>query len=139
MEKANEKGKGSKSNAGRLSKIFEGWSNKFKEHFDLLAPEKVQVANKRKTICESCPFNSKNVKQDDSEYRVMVIQGYMSLGASNVKVNPYQSHLPYEHCVWCGCEIEAKCLSFSSNCGIEDYNKNYNRNCELKWESVDLQ
>lgn len=93
-------------------KIVEAVVNKVKGKFDLLTEEEQEEIVKRKLICEHCPFNSKNASVNSD----------------------YKSDRPDDHCIFCGCNIDFKTESLSSNCGIENYNRNHpNEKMDLKW------
>jgi hypothetical protein len=71
-----------------FSQVYEGWRNK------LVPPKEMKklirdVSKERITICNSCPFHSKNHK------------------------TPLR---PDHHCVDCGCNLEAKTACLSCSC-----------------------
>lgn len=74
---------------------------------------------RRKDICETCPFNSKNAKA----------------------AKTYNSSLPYEHCILCKCRVgydDSKEYCLSCTCGVQVWNEqNPNQKMEVKWESFD--
>ncbi len=85
-------------------RVFEGWTNLAKDKFNLLSKEDKKIVEERKSICESCIFNSVNAKE--------------KLG--------YESTLVYEHCSSCKCPIPAKIMSLESNCGLDEFSMNPN-------------
>ncbi|XAI97421.1 hypothetical protein [Leptolyngbya phage Lbo-JY46] len=71
-----------------------------------------EVIIKRALICESCPYNSKNVTDPE-----------------------IKSERPDDHCIHCGCNIDLKIHCLSCRCGIEVYNaKNPENKIEVKWQ-----
>lgn len=71
-----------------FSQIYEGWRNKLVPPADM--KEMIQqVSNERVTICNGCPFHSKNHK------------------------TPLR---PDAHCTDCGCNLEAKSACLSCSC-----------------------
>jgi len=48
----------------------------------------------------------------------------------------YMSDLDEDHCIWCKCFIKYKTANLKENCGLEKYNKKYNKNEKLKWKSI---
>ena len=108
-----------------MDKVMEGMSNKIAKDFKLLSVEKQNIIADRMDVCLNCPYNSRNAKTSD-EYRELVGRAY-------------DSERPELHCSLCGCFIEAKTASLSSNCGIEAWNgNNPTRVLELKWTAVDF-
>lgn len=76
---------------------------------------------RRKDICASCPFNSKNAKL----------------------AGTYNSSLPYEHCILCSCRLggnDTKEYCLSCECGIAVWNKNHGQlqKMEVKWGPYDV-
>lgn len=81
--------------------------------------EKVEII-RRRIICTTCPFMSKNTNTS-SEYK--------SLTGSN-----YESKRNTPHCSFCGCGIEMRTGVLSKECGIETWNENNpTKTIELKW------
>lgn len=93
--------------------IFEGIFNSIGFIF---LPKKYKVEiQKRREICNSCPFMSKNA----------------------VKLGIYKTTRKDEHCIQCLCNIKWKTSCLTCNCGIEKYNeKNPNTPMDLKWENI---
>lgn len=83
-----------------------------------VSEEAVAEIMKRKDICASCPFNSKNAK----------------------KAGLPVPHAPYdEFCIHCLCRIggdDTKEYCLSCNCGLTEWNKeNPDKQLPLKWEA----
>lgn len=80
--------------------------------------EQIAEILRRKDICATCPFNSKNAK----------IHGFKPLA------------LPFQHCIHCSCRIggdNTKEYCLSCNCGLTEWNKaNPNAQIPLKWEAI---
>lgn len=94
-------------------KVIEGWVNDAKFERGELAEDEAQEVIRRRAICETCPFMSRN-----------------AIAAGN-----YASDRPDDHCIHCKCPITKKTASLESNCGIESYNRKFpNRPMPLKWE-----
>ena len=71
-------------------------------------------------ICLGCPYNSENAKLS-KEYREL-------LGEQ------YNTPRPELHCSLCGCILEIKTSSLSSDCGIVDWNEDHpEKQLEPKW------
>jgi predicted nucleic acid-binding Zn ribbon protein len=81
--------------------------------------EAVAEIMKRKEICASCPYNSKNAPE----------HGLTALD------------VPFQHCIFCACRIggdDTKEYCLSCNCGIKEYNKrNPETPMELKWSAFE--
>lgn len=81
-----------------------------------ISPEALAEILRRKDICASCPFNSKNAID-------------------------YKSDLKFEHCIWCRCRIggdDTKEFCLSCQCGISEYNKEHPESpMELKWKKFE--
>lgn len=101
-------------------KIVEGLSNKTLKEFNLLSDEKQKVISDRMDICLNCPYNSR-LARESGEY--LQIFG-----------KPYVTGRAEMHCSLCGCVLEFKTASLSSNCGIEAHNdRNPDNQLPLKW------
>jgi hypothetical protein len=89
------------------TKILEGWRN------HLMPPKELkmlieQVSEERLAICKVCEFNS-----TEGEIKA------------------------FSYCKCCGCPLQAKSKSLSSNCGIEELIKeNPYTDKQLKWTAV---
>lgn len=85
-----------------------------------LPEEQQKEIIRRRLICQTCPFMSKNAKTS-LEYRLLT-------GAN------YDTDRLDEHCSFCGCELNMRTRALSSNCGIETWNKSNPKNqLPLKW------
>jgi hypothetical protein len=92
--------------------VVEGWLNDIKLEKGELPDDEVKEILRRRVICESCPFMSRN-----------------AVAAGN-----YYTERKDDHCIHCKCPIKKKTASLESNCGIEIYNQaNKNKQIELKW------
>lgn len=70
--------------------------------------------------CLKCPYNSANAQLSE-EYKELT-------GKS------YKTTRPELHCSLCGCVLEFKTFSLSSDCGITDWNEeNPNKQLTPKW------
>ena|SRR6202044_1730225 len=91
--------------------------NKLAGHNVDITDEAIAEIMRRKDICASCPFNSKNA----------------------IAAGIHSSNLPYDHCIHCYCRIgydDSKEYCLSCKCGISEYNKkNPNNPLPLRWES----
>ena len=101
-------------------KVIEGISNKTLNEFNLLNDEQQKVISDRMDICLNCPYNSKLAPSSDE---------YLQLFGK-----PYATGRSELHCSLCGCVIEFKTASLTSNCGIEAHNdRNPDKPLLLKW------
>lgn len=84
-------------------------------------PEKEQSEIiRRRLICATCPFMSKNATT--------------SLEYTRLTGKSYITKRDDAHCSFCGCELNMRTRALSSNCGIEVWNKNNPDNTlPLKW------
>jgi len=93
--------------------VIEGFANEVLNEFGALPEDEQNEILRRRLICEGCPFNSKNAKEE----------GW------------YHSDRPDDHCVHCLCNIKAKTSCLNCRCGIEFHNAHHvNNQLELKWE-----
>lgn len=75
---------------------------------------------RRRVICASCPFMSKNAISSEE---------YLSLTGKN-----YKAYRRADHCSFCGCGVDMRTGSLDSNCGAETWNKEHPENTiSLKW------
>jgi hypothetical protein len=101
-------------------KILHGMTNKVANHFRLLSDEKKEIIADRMERCLGCPYNSINAR---------VSQEYEQLTGKH-----YDTARPELHCSLCGCILEIKTSSLSSDCGIVDWNEdNPDKQLEPKW------
>jgi hypothetical protein len=109
-----------KQGVKNTDKIVEGISMKTLKEFNLLNDEDKHTISDRMDKCIDCPYNSRNAK---------VSTEYLALYNK-----PYTTGRADFHCSLCGCLIELKTASLSSNCGIETWNeRNPTKEMELKW------
>ena len=94
-----------------LPQIVEGVVNNTRIELGKMPPEDLEIVIKRRLICETCTHMSKNAVD-------------------------YMSDLDEDHCIWCKCFIKYKTANLKENCGLEKYNKKYNKNEKLKWKSI---
>lgn len=93
--------------------IVEAVLTKAKRTLHKLPPEEQDEIIKRKLICATCPYNSKNAKED----------GYVTDRVD-------------DHCIHCSCNIDFKTECLSCRCGVEVWNKNNPKDkLELRWKS----
>ena len=94
-------------------KITESIINHVKNKYDLLSKEEQDEIIRRRFICATCPFNSKNATEN----------GW------------YKSERIDDHCTQCGCNLELKTECLTCNCGNEAYNQSHPKETplELKW------
>jgi hypothetical protein len=99
-----------------LDKVIEGVRNELKLELGVLPKEEEEVIIGRRLICSTCPFMSKNAQ----------------------KAGWYSTKRTEEHCTGCGCPLNIRTASLESNCGLEDYNKQYPTvpPIELKWKKT---
>ena len=102
--------------------IVEGIMNLVEFNCKKLPKKEREVIIQRRIICETCPFFSKNVSKSP-EYK-------------NITGKEYNTQRADKHCCFCGCPIDVRTASLSSNCGIESWNKyNPDKTLPLKWTS----
>lgn len=107
---------------GQPEKIIEGWINDAKLEAGKLSEEDMEIVLTRRSICSTCPFNSFNLKKDDSLYKELY-------GKS------FYTDREDMFCGCCQCPLSKKTASLASNCGIESLNLEKNLNLELKWKA----
>lgn len=101
--------------------IVESIVNNINLHRKHLSENKKDEIIRRRIICTTCPFMSKNAL-NSSEYYSLV--GYN-----------YHTDRNDDHCVFCGCNIEMRTGSLSSRCGIDSWNKdNPGKELTVKWD-----
>lgn len=92
--------------------VIRGWINDAKlQRGDLPEDEEAEIL-RRRAICETCPYMSRNA----------------------MEAGIYYTKRPDDHCILCSCPIKKKTADLESNCGIEEFNKqNKRKQKELKW------
>lgn len=108
---------------GHPEKVIEGWINDAKLEAGKLSEEDLEIVLTRRSICSTCPFNSSNLKNNDSLYKEMYGESFKTERAE-------------EFCGICSCPLIKKTASLSSNCGIENWNLEHPKEkLELKWKA----
>jgi hypothetical protein len=98
-----------------LDKVIEGNINSIKLENGHLSSSQVEEIARRRAICAECPLMSNNAKE---------------LGYKTRRVRPF--------CTACGCPTKTKTASLTSNCGIEELNKqNPDNQLPLRWAAYD--
>jgi len=104
--------------------ILESVVNNVKLKMGHLSENIQEEVIRRRLICESCPFMSKNSPKSP-EYKALTGVHYKT------KRND-------PHCSFCGCEIKMRTASMSSNCGIESWNAlEPTKQIPLKWANFE--
>lgn len=97
-----------------LGGVIEGLRNELKMANGTLDEDEQDEIIRRRLICSTCPFMSKNA----------------------AKSGIYATQRLDEHCIHCGCPIDTRTASLTSPCGIATYNKKHpEAPMELKWTS----
>lgn len=107
---------------GHPDKIIEGWINDAKIENGTLSDEDLKIVLERRSICSTCPLNSFNLKTNGSLYQELYEKKFETTRTD-------------QFCSCCGCPINRKTASLSSNCGLESLNEEKNLNLELKWKA----
>lgn len=106
--------------APHTKQILEGIMNKVEMKFGTLPEEQRVEIMRRRVICVECPFMSKNA-ETSKEYKELTGKNYKVFRRA-------------EHCAFCGCGIEMRTSSLTSDCGIETWNKEHpGKEISLKW------
>lgn len=96
--------------------VLEGIVNNVKLDHGNLSQDIQEEIIRRRVICKSCPFMSKNVEH-----------------LTGIKFSRKE-----DFCTLCSCPILTKTASMSSSCGAATYNANHPENLqEVKWDSYD--
>lgn len=103
-----------------IKDIINGVINNVEMQYNGFPEEQRNEIIKRRVLCETCPFNNRNANSS-KEYKEITGENYVS------SRNDF-------HCSFCGCPIEIRTASLSSNCGIEYWNISHNANVPLKWK-----
>jgi hypothetical protein len=101
------------------TKVLEGVVNSVKMEFGALPKDEQQEIIRRRLICESCPFMSRNAKTS---------QEYFDAYGDH-----YQSDRKEDHCSCCQCLIGYKTSSLSSDCGATVYNYDHPNKIPVRW------
>lgn len=95
----------------KLPNLLEGLANQALMGVNMMSEHEKQIIMKRRDICNTCEFNSRNAKK---------------IG--------YETDREDYHCSMCGCPVATRTASLTSNCGIEAWNaENPDDQMELKW------
>lgn len=97
--------------------ILEGYLNDIKLEKGELPEDEVEEIIRRRVICSSCPFNS-ILATTSKEYK-------------EVFGKHYKTDREELHCSCCGCMLQKKTASLSSECGLASNDKT--QHLELKW------
>lgn len=101
-------------------KIVESIVNTVKLTYGSLPEDEKEEIIRRRIICASCPFMSKNATTS-KEFKDLT--GYR-----------YETHRSDDHCSFCGCGIKMRTSGMNNSCGIETWNKDHPKNkIDLKW------
>lgn len=114
--------------------IIEGIKNTALDAFNLLPKSNKELIEKRVAICKSCPFNSENAKTS-LEWSMLFYDTLSEEDKANIKLEDlhYDSMRFDLHCSLCACNIDLKTKCIECKCGIEEYNKQYNKQIEELW------
>lgn len=100
--------------------ILESVVNNVKMKLGNLPEEHQEEIIRRRLICATCPFMSKNALNSVEYKRLTGIN--------------YTTDRNDPHCSFCGCEINMRTGSLSSECGVRQWNtSNPNNTIALKW------
>ena len=111
----------SKKGLQNADKVLHGVTNKIANQFRLLSNEKQELIAQRMDICLNCPYNSTNAKE--------------SVEYAELTGKHYDTSRIEDHCSFCGCILDFKTASLSSDCGIADWNEeNPEKQLPLKWK-----
>jgi len=103
------------------AKIVESIVSNVKLKLDTLPEDEKEEIIRRRVICATCPFMSKNAVTSNE---------FKELTGRN-----YKTHRTDDHCSFCGCGINIRTSGMSNKCGIETWNKdNPNNQLPLKWK-----
>jgi hypothetical protein len=104
-----------------ISFIIEGIITNVELKYKILSENSKNEIIKRRLTCLYCPFNNKKAKNSEEYFKLTTYH--------------YTSNRKDKHCSFCGCPIDIKTASLSSNCGIETWNdQNPSNTIELKWK-----
>lgn len=104
--------------------IVESIVNNLSLKIKTMPEDKKNEIIKRRLICETCPFMSKNATTS-KEYLNLV--GYH-----------YYTDRIDKHCAFCGCNIDMKTAALNTDCGISTWNAdNPDNKIPLKWKKYE--
>jgi len=104
-----------------IPNIIDGIVTNAKIELGMISERELNIIIKRRIICNTCPYNSKNAQKEE---------GYVISGE---KMPPYKSDRDDEHCILCGCVISLKTASIDEVCGVHNYNLRFGKNEKLRW------
>lgn len=111
-----------KSGISHLDKVLESRWNAYKKDKGTLPEDVVQEADRRYSICESCPFMSLHAKTSPE---------FLELTGKHLETDRPDSE-PF--CGICLCPLEYKVLAMSEMCGIGYWNNQHpDRAIQPKW------
>lgn len=98
--------------------------NDVKLKYGHLEAHKKEEIVKRRIICETCPFNSRNAKTSE-EYKELTKEHY-------------KTDRTDLHCSFCGCQVYTRTAALNAECGIYAWNqKNPDNKLSLKWHKYE--
>lgn len=117
-----------------IDKIFNGIGNKILDGFNILPNSHKELFERRKNICEKCPFNSEKAKTSQ-EWSLLFWSTLSDEDKEKIKIEDmhYSSTRVDLHCSLCACNIDLKTKCLDCKCGIEDFNKQYKTNIKELW------
>ena len=98
--------------------IVKAVSNCVQMKYGTLPEKEKEEIIRRRLICHTCPFMSKNTA---SEYKELVGKEYITNRTD-------------EHCSFCGCGIQTRTAALNSTCGISSWNSSHENQLSLKWD-----
>lgn len=103
-----------------IDKFIEGVINDVSLEFSLLSEENKDIIVKRRLICSSCPYMSKNAN-NFPDYKELHKEDYKTDREDN-------------HCTFCGCPLAFRTASLDMQCGIKEWNEEQpNKQLPIKW------
>ncbi len=105
-------------------KFISGVINDVKLEYRLLPSDQQEEIIRRRLICSTCPFMSKNAEYS-KEYKELHGESYITDRQDN-------------HCTFCGCPLAYRTASLDMPCGIQDWNDEHSDSpLPLKWNIYD--
>ncbi len=114
--------------------IVEGVTTNIKDKAGLTSVKESKEIERRRGICNNCPFNSTNAKERNGEYERLIkeVESRNGVDLSDIDLS-YKTSRPDLHCTLCGCNVDNKTSCLSCNCGIKYFNDTHGTKLELKW------
>lgn len=101
-------------------KVIEGIANEIKLQHGKLSENEQNEILRRRAICEGCPFMSENAPTSEEYFKMTGTH--------------YETKRTDKHCSSCGCPLQTKTASFSTDCGLTVLNEKFpNKAIPLKW------